>query len=56
MLILILNESELNCLHASIAIVSTQSNSSDYYYLTLRIQFNINHLFVDSSVVPSIAI
>ena len=40
----------------SIAIVSTQLNSYNYYYQTLIILFNINHLFTDSKVVTSIAV
>ena len=40
----------------SIDIVSTQINDYNYCYLTLIIQFNINHLFVNSEVVTSIAI
>ena len=40
----------------SIAIVSTQLNGFNYWYLTLIFLFNINHLFADSKVVTSIAI
>ena len=39
----------------SIAIVSTQLNDFNYFYLTL-ILFNINHLFEDSEVVTTTAI
>ena len=51
-----LNELELICLHTSFAIVSTQLNGFSYCYITLIIQFNIDHLFADSKVVTSIAI
>ena len=50
-----LNELELICLHTCIAIVSRQLNGFNFDYQTI-ILFNINHLFVDSKVVTSIAI
>ena len=37
-------------------IVSIQLNSFNYFYLTLIILFNINHLFSHSQMFPSIAI
>ena len=39
----------------SVDIVSTQLKDFNYYYVTLLILFNINHLFVDSDAVSSIA-
>ena len=51
-----LNELELTSLHTCIAIVSTQLNDFDYYYLTPIILFNINHLFEHSEVDTSTAI
>ena len=51
-----LNDSELICLHMSIAITSTRLNSFNYCYQTLIILFNINHLIAHSEVVTSIAI
>ena len=45
-----LNELELICLHTSIAIVFTQLNGFSYWYLTLIIPFDINHLFAHSEV------
>ena len=53
--ILFLNDSELVCLHTSIAFVSTHLNSFNYCYLTLIILFN-NHLFAESEVVTSVTI
>ena len=50
------NESELISLHTSNAIVSTQLNGFNNYYLTLIILFNINHLFANTEVVTGIAI
>ena len=50
-----LNEPEKSCLHTSIAIVFTQLNSLNYW-LSLKIQLNIDNLFVRSEVVTSIAI
>ena len=47
-----LNELELICLHTSIAIDSTPLNGFNYCCLTLLFQFNINHLFALSEVVP----
>ena len=47
---------ELICLQTSFAIVSTQLNGFNLCYLTLIIQFNINHWFAGSQVVTSIAI
>ena len=44
------------CLQTSTAIVSIQLNGCNYCYLTLIIQFNINHLFADCEVDTSIAI
>ena len=43
-----LNELGPICLHASIAIVSTQLNGFSYCYLTLIILFNITHSFAHS--------
>ena len=40
----------------NIAFAFTQLKGFNNYYLTLIIQFNINHLFLQSEVVPSIAI
>ena len=40
----------------SIAIISTQLNAFNSYYLALVIIFNITHLFVDNEVVTNIAI
>ena len=51
-----LNESELICLHTTIAIVSTQLSGLDYCYLTLIILFKFNHLFAQSEEVISTAI
>ena len=51
-----LNELELICLHTSIAIVSTQLNGFNDYFLTPIILFNSNLLFSHSEVVTSIAI
>ena len=39
----------------SITIVCTQLNGFKYFYLTLIILFNINHLFAHTDVVSSIA-
>ena len=50
-----LNELELICLYTCIAIVSIQLNGLIYCYKTLIILLNINHLFTDSEVVPTIA-
>ena len=47
----LVNGLALFCLNTSIAIVSTQLNGFNYCYLTLIIQFNINHLFAHSEVV-----
>ena len=52
--IFILNELELICLYTGIAIVSTQLNGCNYYYLTLIILFNINPLFAHSQMVTGI--
>ena len=54
LVISILNELELICLHASITIVSKQLNGFNYCNLTQISLFNINHLFVHSQVVSSI--
>ena len=51
-----LNELELICLHSCILIVSTQLNSLNYFYETLIIQFDINHLFEDNEEVTSFTI
>ena len=51
-----LNELELICLLTSIAIVSIQLNGFKYFYQTLIILSNINHLFATTEVVTSIAI
>ena len=51
-----LNESELICLHANIAVISSQLNGFKYCYRTLIILLNIYHLFSPSEVVTSIAI
>ena len=39
----------------SIALVPTQLKDFNYYYLTLIILFDINHLFAETEVVTSIA-
>ena len=44
------------CLYTSIAILSSQLNGFNYFYLTLIISFNINHFFAHSEVVKSMAI
>ena len=44
-----LDESELLCLHSSIAIVSTRG--FNHCYQTLRILFNINHLLYKYAVI-----
>ena len=41
-----LNKPGLICLQTSIAIFSILLNGFNYFYLTLIIQFNINHLFL----------
>ena len=51
-----LNELELICLRTSIAIASTHLNDISYWYLAMPILFDMNHLFVYSEVVTSIAI
>ena len=51
-----LNELEPICVHTIIDIISTQLNGINYCYLTLIILFSVNHLFIDSKVVTSIAI
>ena len=43
-----LNELGRICLHTSILIGSTKLNGFNYCYLTLRIVFNVNHLFANS--------
>ena len=43
-----LNELKLIYLHVSIAIVSTQLDGFNYFYLTLNIISNITHLFAHS--------
>ena len=55
LVILFLNELEQICLHTWIAIVFTQLNGFNNWYTILIIQFNINHLFAHSKMVPSIA-
>ena len=56
LVITLLNELELICLHTHIAIISTCLNGFSYCYLTLIILFNINHLFADREVLTIIAI
>ena len=51
-----LNDLEVICLDTRILIVSPLLNGFNYYYLSLIILFNINHLFTHSEVVTSIAI
>ena len=43
-------------MYTSIAIVSTQLNGFNYYYVTLIILFDISHLFAHSEAVTSIDI
>ena len=49
-----LNDLELICLHACIAIVSRQLNGFNYCYITLIILFNSNYLFANNEVVTGI--
>ena len=49
-------ELEVIYLYTNIAIFSILLNCFYYCYLILIILFNINHLFADSEVVPSIVI
>ena len=51
-----LNELQQIPLPTCIAIISTRLNGFNYWYLTLIILFNINHLFPHSEMVTSITI
>ena len=51
-----LNELELICLCTIFAIVSTLLNGFYYCSLTLKIQFDINHLFSDCEMVTAMVI
>ena len=51
-----LNKLKLTCLHSIITSVSTQINGFKYFYLSLIILFNINHLFGNSEGVSIIVL
>ena len=55
LVLLILNELELICLHISIAIVSPQLNGFKFCFIIMIIRLNKIHLFAYNEVVSSIA-
>ena len=51
-----LNELELICMHTSMAIVSTQDNSFNYYFLGLIILFDVYPVLANYAGFTSIAL